>query len=164
MYTLGLSHLLIIITICSVLYEFDAEQAFVSKRQVAFHQPSASGGTFAIFPMLRLFQHSYVWNLVLWCSHLWSKNSSHYLYIGSTLGSIYRKYAIVYCGYHWHLIICWWYCTCAIIGVKQAIHLSKMVRYLYKLILITQTTLSCMVKFKQTTVISNIKRIEFESL
>ena len=31
------------------------------------------------------------------------------IYIGSTLGNIYRKYAIVYYGYHLHLIayICW---------------------------------------------------------
>ena len=27
------------------------------------------------------------------------------LYIGSTLGNIYKTYAIVYCWYHWHLII-----------------------------------------------------------
>ena len=54
-------------------------------------------------------------------------------------------------------------CNC---GAKHGMRLSKLVRYLYKIVLITQTTLSCMVKFKQTTVICNIKyvlvTIEFE--
>ena len=40
-------------------------------------------------------------------------------------------------------------------GVKHRMRLSKMVKYLYKIILITQITLSCVVKFKQTTVICN---------
>ena len=44
-------------------------------------------------------------------------------------------------------------------GAKHAIHLSKIVRYLYK-----QTTLSRVVRFKQTTVISNIRQLEFDSL
>ena len=54
-------------------------------------------------------------------------------------------------------------CNC---GVKYGMRLSKMVRYLYKMILITQTTLSCVIKFKQTTVLCNIRyilvTIEFE--
>ena len=41
-------------------------------------------------------------------------------------------------------------CNC---GVKHGLRLSKMVRYLYKIRLITQTTLSCVNKLKQTTVI-----------
>ena len=53
-------------------------------------------------------------------------------------------------------------CNC---GVKHRMRLSKMVRYLYKVILITQIKLSCVVKFKQTTVICNkryvIVTIEF---
>ena len=54
-------------------------------------------------------------------------------------------------------------CNC---GVKHGMHLSKMVRYSYEIILITQTTLSCVVKFKQTAVICYIRyllvTIEFE--
>ena len=47
-------------------------------------------------------------------------------------------------------------------GVKHGMRLSKMVRYLYKMILITQTTLiaiSCVVKLKQTTVIYDIRYV-----
>ena len=47
-------------------------------------------------------------------------------------------------------------CNC---GVKHGMRLSKMVRYLYEIILITQTTLSCVVKFKQTAVICNIRYV-----
>ena len=42
-------------------------------------------------------------------------------------------------------------CNCGVIRMR----LSKMVRYLYNIILITQITLCCVVKFKQTTVICN---------
>ena len=47
-------------------------------------------------------------------------------------------------------------CNC---GVKHGMRLSKMVRYLYKMILITQKTLSCVVELKQTTVIYNIRYV-----
>ena len=54
-------------------------------------------------------------------------------------------------------------CNC---GVNHGMLLWKMARYLYKMILITQTTLSCVVEFKQTTVIYDIRyvlvTIEFE--
>ena len=44
-------------------------------------------------------------------------------------------------------------------GVKHGMRLSKMVRYLYKMILITQKTLSCVVELKQTPVIYNIRYV-----
>ena len=47
-------------------------------------------------------------------------------------------------------------CNC---GVKHGMRLSKMVRYLHKMILITQTTLKCVVKSKQTTVIYDIRYV-----
>ena len=43
----------------------------------------------------------YSWKMVIYDR----KISDIILYIGSTLGNIYRKYAIVYCGYRLHLII-----------------------------------------------------------
>ena len=60
------------------------------------------------------------------------------LCIGSTFGNIYSKYVIVYCGYHFSFD---YVCSSAIVymcdvGVKTSI---KMVRYLYKMIIITQT-------------------------
>ena len=115
-----------------------------------FYQPSTSSGTFAIF------QHSYVvWNLFLEDGNLCSKIAAIILYIRSTLGSIFSK---------WHLTL---YagerdCTCAIFGVKYAIHLSKLVRYLYQWYLSHKQR--SVVRLKQTTVICNIRQIEFESL
>ena len=52
----------------------------------------------------------------------------------------------------------WFFC------VKHAVHFSKMIRYLHKMIFITQTTPSCVVTFKQTIVVSKIRQIKFESL
>ena len=82
---------------CSVLYEFDSEKAFVSKRQVNLYQPNLRPAVvhspylpsydFSNIPVYEI----YSWKMVIYDR----KIAAIILYIGSTLGTqIYSKFAL----------------------------------------------------------------------
>ena len=148
-------------------------KGFRIKTVGSFLLPSASTGVLDIFPRLWHFQQSYVSNLFLDGGQQWLKNNRYNFISWKHV----KKYSQQICNSWFVDIICIglymlvsvtysaiiYMCNC---GVEHGMRLSKMVRYLYKMILITQTTLSCVVKFKLTTVMCNIRyvlvKIEFE--
>ena len=99
-YTLKLTHLLIMITMgmLSSLRIRLRKGYFINLRPPVVHPPYyLSYDSFSI-PMYEI----YSWKRVIYDR----KISAIILCIGRTLDNIYSKYAIVYCGYHLYLSIC----------------------------------------------------------
>ena len=101
---------------------------FINIRPLVVHPPYYLSSDCSYIPMYEI----YSWKRFIYDR----KIAVIILCIGSTFGNIYSKYAIVYCGYRFSFN---YVCSSAIVymcdfGVKTSI---IMVRYLYKMILIT---------------------------
>ena len=125
---------------------------FINLRPPVVHSPYSPRYDSSNIPMFKI----YSWKMVIYDR----KIAAIILYIESTLGSIYSKYAmflwisLAFDYIRWLAMLYirdFWCQTCNTF--------IKMVRHLYKMVLITQTTLICVVKFKETTVICNRKQI-----
>ena len=165
-YTLWLTRLLIMITMDMLsslqiwpkkrLSYQNGRLYFINLRPTMVYGPSSPSYDSSNIPVYEIYSWKITYD---------RKIAAVIVYTGSTLGSIYSKYAIGYCGYLWF----WLYMLVS--DIVHARFAESHMKYIYQKWsdicikwYLTQTTPSRVDRFKQTALISNIRQITFKSL